>query len=56
MIFDQSLAGAEKVLEWNDGIDIAILPSRSEGLRDVLLNRCQELVRVYFQMLQVCQS
>jgi glycosyltransferase involved in cell wall biosynthesis len=32
VIFDQSLAGVEKVLEWNDGIDIAILPSRSEGL------------------------
>ncbi len=32
LIFDSSLSGIEKVLAWNDTIDITILPSRSEGL------------------------
>lgn len=32
LIFDPSLSGVEKVLRWNDGMDIIILPSRSEGL------------------------
>ncbi len=32
LFFDPSLSGVENVLKWNDNIDIAILPSRSEGL------------------------
>lgn len=32
IFFDPSLSGVEKVLEWNDNMDLNILPSRSEGL------------------------
>ena len=32
LYFDPSLSGVEKVLAWNDNMDIIILPSRSEGL------------------------
>lgn len=32
IVFDSSLSGIEKVLAWNDEMDIIILPSRSEGL------------------------
>lgn len=32
LYFDPSLSGVNKVLEWNDNIDVHILPSRSEGL------------------------
>lgn len=32
LVFDPSLSGVEKVLQWNDTMDLCILPSRSEGL------------------------
>ena len=32
LYFDDSLDSIDKVLKWNDSIDLAILPSRSEGL------------------------
>lgn len=32
LVFDSPLAGLEEVLQWNDQMDLCILPSRSEGL------------------------
>lgn len=32
LVFDSSKSSIQDVLEWNDGMDVIILPSRSEGL------------------------